>query len=103
MAQFDVHENPNRASRSIYPYVVVLQSDYTTTRETVIVAPLVRKAEPGSHAKLQSAVIVNGEQLVVLFASLSAVRPYALGKPLTALPELRESIAKVIDLLFLGL
>ena len=103
MAQFDVHENPSRASRSIAPYVVVLQSNYTQTRETVIVAPLVRKTDPGMHAKLQQAVIVNGEPLVVLFASLSAVRPQVLGEPLAVLPELKDSIAKMIDFLFLGL
>jgi hypothetical protein len=103
MTQFDVYENPNQASRSLAPFVVVLQSDFTRTQQSVLVAPLVRKTEPGGNATLQRAVVVNGEPLVVLFASLTAIRPQTLGKAVSTVPELKDSIAKVVDLLFLGL
>lgn len=102
MAQFDVYRNPNPASRKFAPYLVCLQSDFTQTGETVVVAPLVRKADPGLKAQLQYSVQVDEEPYVVLFASLSAIAPHSLGTPVAVLPELKEAMVKAVDLLFIG-
>ncbi|MGE0828584.1 MAG: CcdB family protein [Hyphomonadaceae bacterium] len=102
MAQFDVYRNPILAARASAPYVVSLQSDLIPLRETVVVAPLVRKGDPGAGAKLQRAILVNSEPYVVLFQAMSAVRVNGLGDPIARAPELRDHMMTAIDFIFLG-
>lgn len=102
MAQFSVHTNPNPKSRAAVPYVVVLQSDLIVTSRTTIIAAVARKPEPAADAKLQLAVSINGEPLVVLFQSLTAIDTSRLGPEVVRLPELRDRMMTAIDLVFLG-
>ena len=40
MAQFDVYENPSKATRKAYPYILELQNDVIEQIATRIVVPL---------------------------------------------------------------
>lgn len=102
MAQFEVYPNPNQSARATQPFVVVLQSDVTATRTTLIVAPLARKADPATTSGLQVPVLFAGEPFLVLFQSMAAVRSNTLDRPVGHLPQLRDTMMKAVDLLFLG-
>lgn len=102
MAQFDVFANPNAASRAAYPYLIILQNDFAQSAESVIVAPLARKASPDERAQVQRPVVVNGEPLVLLFQAMSAMRVRDIGPTVTNLSEVRAHIMAAMDVLFLG-
>jgi hypothetical protein len=102
VAQFEVYANPNLASRGSVPFLISLQSDSIPGGATTIVAPLARKSDPGAASQLQRAVVVNGEPLVLLFQAIAAVRTKDLGRPIAALPEVRDYMMSALDLLFLG-
>jgi len=102
MAQFDLYPNPDVKGQKAVPFLIALQSDQAPAKASIVVAPLARKADPGVDAQLQRAVIVNGEPLVILFQSLSAVRTSVLGRPVGAAPEVRSFMMAALDKLFLG-
>ncbi len=61
MRQFDIFRNPSEASWRFAPFVVVIQSHYSSL-DTVLVAPLVNDKLATS---VEIAVNVNGHSLVV--------------------------------------
>ncbi|HEX4240782.1 MAG TPA: CcdB family protein [Steroidobacteraceae bacterium] len=103
MIQFDVFQNPITRARTAYPLVVVLQSDATSSRRNVIVAPLVPSTALAKVAgRLTPIVSIDGQKWVVLVPSLAGVRGPDLGKFTGSLAGARDALLAAVDFLFFG-
>lgn len=82
MAQFEVYENPNRASRKTFPFLLDIQSDLFSDLRTTVVIPLCPVAAVGDDAitKLCPVMTINGRRFVALTHQLSGVDRKAIGK-----------------------
>jgi toxin CcdB len=101
--QFDVFANPVSAARAALPYVVVLQSDITTTSVEAIVAPLALRSKFSEAAgRLLPHVSFDGRDFVVIAASLAALPIADLRRKVGNLAEYRAELLGAIDLLFYG-
>jgi toxin CcdB len=103
VAQFDVIENPNRAARSTFPFVVVVQSDVSSNSKTAVVAPITPRAKAPAADRAVLPVEIKGEPYAVLMHGLAALPIQPRTKPVAQLPEIRDQLPRAIDYLFLGM
>ena len=104
VAQFDVYENPNRAQREGYPYLVSMQSDQLAQYSTRLVMPLVRFATVPATLprRLTQTVVVAGETLH-LAAHLSAPLPERLlRRPVGSLRTQADALRDALDAVVSG-
>jgi len=101
LRQFDVYPNPSTAARPFAPYVVVLQSQYLSGLDTVVVAPLVNDAEP-ELAPLDVPVDFSGEKFALAVAELGGVERSALRRRSGDLVAYEDAIRRALDRLFTG-
>ena len=105
MSQFDVFENPNRAQRAGFPYLVVLQSDQLDHFSTRLVMPLVRMPNPPAMLprRLAQTVRVAGEALH-LAPHLSASLPerLLLRHPVASLRSQSDTLREALDAVISG-
>lgn len=103
MAQRDVYRNPVRGFAQTHPYLVDIQSNLWDVLSTTIVVPLVREAYSNRELhRLNPAVIVAGERLMLSTHELFSIPRAALGTPLARLAEDRAMIVFAIDRLVTG-
>ena len=104
MAQFDVYQNPNTATRKVIPYLLDVQTDLLDTLTTRVVAPLIKADEMGLAAKhLNPQFKIKGEAVVMSTAELAGVSTRSLGDKITSLKSKRDEIIAALDLLFTGI
>ena len=104
VAQFDVLENPNRAQREGFPYLVVMQSDQLDHYNTRFVMPLARLANVPSvlPRRLTQTVRVAGEALHPA-AHLSAPLPTrVLSQPIGSLRAQSDVLRDALDAVLSG-
>ena len=103
MAQFDVFENPDRAQREGFPYLVVMQSDQLDHFSTRFVMPLIRMANPPAMLprRLTQTVKVGGEALHLAPHLSASVPERQLRRPVASLRSqadmLRDALVAVIS------
>lgn len=103
MAQFDVHAVP-AADADYAPYLVELQSDLVAGLDTVIVAPLVRRADAGPIVHHLNPVIRLGdEELVLRIGELVSLPRTALSRKVGSVKSDREALMAAIDVVFFGI
>jgi len=101
--QFDVFQNPLPRARRVYPFVLILQSDFADTGNDRVVAFLFpRPAAPGVVGRLTPIVEVNGRPFIVLFSSLTSLPATSLRAPVDNLASYRDKLIEALDWLFLG-
>ena len=105
MAQFAVYENPNRASRKIYPFLLDVQSDLLSDLRTTVVIPLCPVAAIGGDAitKLCPVMVIDGKRFVALSHQLAGVDRKLLGKAVADLSRHRPEIIAALDLIVSGI
>lgn len=104
MTQFDVFPNPISSTRSVYPYVVVLQSRAASTRNEVVIAPITRRANAaGAVGRLTPIVQIDGRDHVVVTGSLATIQTVDLKRRVASLADHRSELLGAIDLLFFGI
>lgn len=103
MKQFEVFVNPSRASRAAFPFVVVLQSEVSAGRTTIIVAPIAPARSLPENDRAGLKVEIDGAPHVVLMQALAAIPQHTLRRAVASLPLLGEQLPRAIDYLFLGL
>ena len=104
MAQFDVHINPNAATRKAIPYLLDVQADLLDTLATRVVVPLVLEEKMGLAAKrLNPQFKVKGATVVMSTAELAGVPNRSLGDKVASLKNKRDEIIAALDLLFTGI
>ena len=104
MAQFDVHINPNAATRKAIPYLLDVQADLLDALATRVVVPLVLEEKMGLAAKrLNPQFKVKGATVVMSAAELAGVPNRSLGDKVASLKNKRDEIIAALDLLFTGI
>jgi hypothetical protein len=101
--QYDICENPDRATRGRYPFFIVLQSDLLQPLETIVVAPLAKESARVAIEKLHPVVTMSGVRHRVLMATLAAVPRSRLGKTIANARSQHAEFLAAIDLLFTGI
>ena len=104
MAQFDVHRNPNSATRARIPYLLDVQSDLLDPLATRVVVPLCKpEVLSGKPAeRLNPAFEIEGRKLLMLTPELAGVSRKALGERVTNLTAERAAIIAALDLVLDG-
>lgn len=103
MHQYDVFENPNVKARKSTPYLVVIQSEASSSAWTIIVAPLARKTDMPADNRSIIPVQFDGEAFVLLLPAMGAISKHLLLKQIGSLRDLIEHMPRAIDHLFLGM
>ena len=102
MAQFDVHENREKA-RSGAPLLLDLQSDFLASLPSRLVAPLrPPKAFPARIDRLHPFVMVGGKRYVLAMSEMAAVNRRVLGPKAGSLEQRRFDIINAMDFLISG-
>jgi len=104
MAQFDVHPNPNPASRERIPFLVALPSDLLGAFDATVVAPLRLKAELDvvPVLRLNPMVRIDDQTYLLRTQELAAILTRSLKTPVANLSAQREEILAALDFLFTG-
>lgn len=85
------------------PYVLVLQSDLLSTLETTIVARIMREAPINMVARLNPAIIPDGDTYRVRMQEMAALQRNRLGPAVGNLSNRHSEFVAAIDLLFTGI
>ena len=104
MAQFDVHENANAATRKHTPYLLNVQADVLSELATRVVVPLRGKAgrEGTVISRLHPVISVAGEDHIAVVTEMAAVQTSVLGPRVDAAQAQRTEITAALDLLLTG-
>lgn len=105
MAQFDVHRNPNPATRNRIPFLLDVQAGLLESLATRVVVPLARPEVLGGKTaeRLTPAFEIEGRKLVMLTPELAGVPRKAFGERVASLAHERQAIVAALDLLFTGI
>lgn len=105
MAQFIVYENPNRATKKTYPYLLDIQSNLLDELRTTVVIPLCQASLAGSPAitKLCPLVTIDNESFIALTQQIAGLDRQALGKEKCDLSSYRSEIVDSFDFLISGI
>lgn len=103
MAQFDVYENTNPATKQTIPYLLDIQADLLDNLATRVVVPLVTASAMGKAAKhLNPQFKIKRTAVVMSTAELAGVTVHILGERVCSLKEQRYEIISALDFLFTG-
>lgn len=103
MPQFQVHRNPDAATRERFPYLLDVQSDLLSGLATRVVAPLCPAAVEGGPVETLTPLFdIAGARYVMLTPQLAGVPSRQLGAGVASLTEHRGEIIAALDLLFTG-
>jgi len=104
MAQFDVYENPNPASRGSIPYLLDVQTDLLDNLATRVVVPLVASAAmPKPGRQLNPAFRIGDKTFLMSTAEIAGVSVKSLGKKVCSIKEHRNEIVAALDFLITGI
>ena len=105
MAQFDVYENTNRASRQQYPLLVDIQHSVVSMLATRIVIPLSKKDSlHGAAMDVLMPEVMLGDQLYVLMTpQISAIPDRLLSTPIGTLEHCRSHVLAALDFAITGI
>lgn len=105
MQQFDVYANPSKTTRSVYPFIVDIQSDTISVIATRIVVPLGRKSyfKNAQLTRLMPGVTYKGEELLLLVPQIASMPAKALRNPVGSLSHLRDEIVAALDFAVTGI
>lgn len=100
MAQFDVYENRNQESRSVFPYLLDVQHTLHERLETRMVIPFTQKL---SEVKgLTPSFEIAGEKYVAVVPEMVGVSKEVLGQKVANVSKDSGKIINAIDLLITG-
>lgn len=104
MSQFAVHKNKNSRTKSVFPFLVDVQSDLLEPLSTRVVIPLTKVAalakKPVSH--LTPAVSFDGDTYALMTPQLAGIARSDLGALAGSLVNEREKIMAAVDFLLTG-
>ncbi|CBS85458.1 CcdB family protein [Azospirillum lipoferum] len=99
MAQFDVHRNPGR-SRTVIPYLLVVQSDRWEDRTDRVVVPLVLASEISYHDRtLNPAFAVENITVLMNPLQMATIPAKLLGPSITNLDGEHIRVIAALDAL----
>lgn len=105
MAQFTVFENPSPSKRTIYPYLLDIQSELLNDLRTTVVIPLspLRLAGKAAISRLCPVLEIDGEPHVALTPQLAGIDRTTLRKAVCNLADSRSDIIAAMDFIVSGI
>jgi len=105
MPQFDIYANPNKKSRSAYPFIIDIQSNLIDELTTRIVAPLAlyKKFKDEELKKLTPRVSYKEQELIILIPQITSMPANLLKEPVGTLVHLRDEIVAALDFAITGI
>jgi toxin CcdB len=105
MAQFKAYENPNKATRKTYPYLLDIQTNLLDELRTTVVIPLSPSALVGAAAitKLCPVLKIEGKSYVALTQQMAGIDRKILGKEVCDLSRYRSEIVAALDFIISGI
>ncbi len=100
--QFDVFANPSTRTARLFPFLIVLQSNWASETSSVIVAPFVRPDPALRHPRLYPEFTIVRRRLVLAITDLAALPRSKLIRRVTNLESERHRIIAALDLIFTG-
>jgi toxin CcdB len=102
--QFDVFPNPLARARRAFPYIVVLQSDFSAIGSDRIIAFVAAREHVGKVAgRLMPVVEIRQREFVVLMPSITNVPLSELRDAVGNIAAYRDRIVEALDWMFLGI
>lgn len=102
MRRYDIRINTDTATKRIFPYLIILQSDLLSSVATVLVAPLVKGQGHSRIAKLNPIVEVDGKPYAALVQEMAALLRKRLGAVKSNAAAQHTEFVAAIDLIFTG-
>lgn len=103
MAQLDVYENPNPASREEIPYLLDVQTGLLEGLASRVVVPLIKASAMGKAAQhLNPRFTVGQNEVIMSTAELAGIPTRLLGQKVASLADRRDEIIAALDFLFSG-
>lgn len=104
MSQFHAHNNPNKASRKAYPYLLDIQSNLLHELRTTVVVPLspASLASEAAITRLNPVVEIDGERFIALIPQMAGIDHKQLDPQVAELGEYRDTIVAALDFLISG-
>ena len=103
MTQFDVFATPSPSVRAAYPFVVILQADFSANRIETVVAPIAPAVKiPTAGGRLLPLVSFNQREFVVITNAMTTMPTGDLKRKVANLAPFRARLLDAIDLLFFG-
>ena len=105
MAQFDVLKNTNRATKTLYPYLLDIQSDLLFDLDTTVVIPLTPSQNSlGSPVtRLHPVISILGVDYLAMTTLIAGIDRHSLGEKVASLEESRDEIISSLDLMITGI
>ncbi len=105
MVQFTVYENPSRASRKTFPFLLDIQADLLSDLRTTVVIPLCPAAAISDDiiTKLCPVVEIRSKRFIVLTQQIAGVDRKILGKAVADLSRYRPEIIAALDFVLSGI
>lgn len=104
MSQFDLFSNAIHATKSIYPYLLDVQSPLLDSLDTRLVIPLVLTSRFKEKAikNLTPELTIKGHNYLVLTPQMAAINKKSLGIFIMDLASSRNTIISALDFLITG-
>lgn len=103
MPQFDVHRNPNAASKAAIPYLLDVQSDLLSGLATRVVVPLIKATDFGPPAaRLNPVFEIEGRRVVMSTGELAGIPRNNLGEIVESLDDARDELIAALDFVIQG-
>ena len=98
MAQFDVHRNPGR-SRTLYPYLLEVQSNFLRRSDRRVVIPLgaIGPGLQGPDPRLNPILEVEGSRVLLATQEITNISMDALGEVVCNLRAHADTIVGALD------
>ena len=105
MAQFDVYDNPSKATCKAYPYILELQNDVLSEIATRIVVPLAdnRYMSNEEFNGLTPKISYEDKELLILIPQIASMSTNSLKNPVGSLSHLRDEIISALDFAITGI
>ena len=105
MGQFSVFRNKNPRSKTVFPFLVDVQSDLLDDLQTRVVIPLTKAPELAKKpiSTLSPLVEVHGHKYVLLTPQLAGISTSDLGAEVASIVEHRDAVIAALDCLITGI
>jgi len=105
MVQFVAYENPNKATKKTYPYLLDIQSNLLDDLRTTVVIPLIPESEVGKNAisKLCPVFKISGKKYIALTQQIAGIDRKLLGKEACNLSQHYTEIISALDFIISGI
>lgn len=100
--QFDRVDNPSPQSRTIAPFLMVVQSHLYEEGATLLVAPLLRMASKAVLTKVSLAVSHERQMYILMLSEMGAIRRPTAAIVRGSLIAHEDDIRRALDRLFTG-